>query len=627
MQLPTSTTSGPCEVHHRHAIYIPGLTLTHDGGRVLFHNSDLLLTHGSITALVGANGSGKTSLVKLLASQQHAAYESKSSHILNGFPTSNFTVEYLAAADDDDDVCTSVPPDEHYDYDEYHPNEYIRYRLKKRIDRVRQSIEDLESKLALSNNQDSMVELTDELSTLYEIEEKMTSQMEEEISRSMQIVGFKLHENKTFSELSCGWRYKCQLIAAVLSHPQMLIIDEPSFLDETSTEWLIESLTDMAHLEKSIIILISHKESLLDSIADRVMYINSGNQTLSTYSCGYYEFRTRHENEIYQATKIIDDTECEVEKADKQLKKLNRQMKKNEKNLKKSYNRIEFGKVTKTQVHADMGGRSQEKKQRADKSAASKLRRLRKNLEDAKDIHSNATKREKLKPLSINGIPSSNQTIIRMESVSFRYHEDDDVIFQNVDAVLESTDRVLLKGPNGSGKSTLVNLILGRDLVPTEGTIHKLTENILYFPQTAIRDLTRRHGDLDATAFLMAASPEKLGTTTQARIHLGRYGIENDLAIRKISTLSAGQRVRLWIAHEILLRPNPSLLIFDEVSENVDVDTRDSLVELFESFQGAVLVISHDPDFCRPLVDASASFTKIWTLHRNGVHVQFINDS
>ncbi|KAL3805143.1 hypothetical protein HJC23_003371 [Cyclotella cryptica] len=627
MELPTHTTSGPCEVHHRHAIYIPGLTLTHDGGRVLFHNSDLLLTHGTITALVGTNGSGKTSLAKLLASQQHTVCESKSSHILNGFPTNNFTVEYLAAADDEDDVDQSVPSHENCDLDECHPKEYIRYRLKKRIDRVHQSIEDLEGKLALSNDPDAMVELTDELSTLYEIEEKMTSQMQEEISRSMNVVGLKRHEHKKFSELSCGWRYKCQLIASVLSHPEMLIIDEPSFLDETSTEWLIASLIDMANNEKCIIILISHKESLLDSLADRVMYINSGNHTLSTYSCGYYEFRTRHENEIYQATKIIDDTEYEVEKADKQLKKLNMQMKKNEKNLKKSYNRIEFGKITKTQVHADMGGRSQEKKQRGDKSAASKLRRLRKNLEDAKDVHSNATKREKLKPLSINGIPASNQTIIRMESVSFRYHEDDEFVFENVDAIVESTDRVLLKGPNGSGKSTLVNLILGRNLVPTEGSIHTSTENVLYFPQTAIRDLTRQHGDLSATAFLMAASPDKLGTITQARIHLGRYGLENDLAIGKISSLSAGQRVRLWIAHETLLRPNPSLLIFDEVSENVDVDTRNSLVELFEAFQGAVLVISHDPDFCRPLVDTSASFTKIWTLHRYGLHVEFINDS
>merc|ERR1712176_1517108 len=91
----------------------------------------------------------------------------------------------------------------------------------------------------------------------------------------------------------------------------------------------------------------------------------------------------------------------------------------------------------------------------------------------------------------------------------------------------------------------------------------------------------------------------KLGslTETQGRCHLADLGLAKDLALSRVATLSAGQRVRLWLAKQLLMHPKPSLLILDEVSENVDVDTRQSLIDLLKTFNGAVLVISHDPDF------------------------------
>merc|ERR1711982_213355 len=114
---------------------------------------------------------------------------------------------------------------------------------------------------------------------------------------------------------------------------------------------------------------------------------------------------------------------------------------------------------------------------------------------------------------------------------------------------------------------------------------------------TALRDLLK-HGHRSATEFLMFMSPSI--TQTQVRNHLGHCGLNNDSAIREIYTLSAGQRVRLWFANQLLLNPKPSLLILDEVSENVDVETRNSLVELINSFNGAVLVVSHDLTFVNP---------------------------
>lgn len=107
-------------------------------------------------------------------------------------------------------------------------------------------------------------------------------------------------------------------------------------------------------------------------------------------------------------------------------------------------------------------------------------------------------------------------------------------------------------------------------------------------------------------------------TETQARHHLGDFGLAKNLALNRVATLSAGQRVRLWLAQQLLQHPKPSLLILDEVSENVDVETRQSLVDLLKGFDGAVLVISHDPDFVE-----RANFTKTWKLWRHGLEVTF----
>jgi ATPase subunit of ABC transporter with duplicated ATPase domains len=92
---------------------------------------------------------------------------------------------------------------------------------------------------------------------------------------------------------------------------------------------------------------------------------------------------------------------------------------------------------------------------------------------------------------------------------------------------------------------------------------------------------------------------------------LGDLGLSKDLALHQVKTLSAGQRVRLWLARQLLLHPQPSRLILDEISENLDVETRQSLLEMLESFEGAVFAISHDPDFCGSF---SKFLTKTWRL-------------
>ena len=142
-----------------------------------------------------------------------------------------------------------------------------------------------------------------------------------------------------------------------------------------------------------------------------------------------------------------------------------------------------------------------------------------------------------MKPLKIEGmVAAATSPIIQVNYVSFRYDDDEDYddkedwIFQYVDASIDATDRMLLRGGNGCGKTTLVNLIWGK-LEPWEGEIHRSTANILYFPQTALHELLKYHGRKPAMEFL-----DQTMTETQARTHLGNFGLAKDLAVRKIHT-------------------------------------------------------------------------------------------
>jgi ATPase subunit of ABC transporter with duplicated ATPase domains len=160
-----------------------------------------------------------------------------------------------------------------------------------------------------------------------------------------------------------------------------------------------------------------------------------------------------------------------------------------------------------------------------------------------------------------------------------------------------------------------VKIILG-EIETARGHVSQ-KGSVIYFPQMVLSNLLRQHGNKSAREFLGDAL-----TDTEARIHLGNFGLERDLALRPINTLSAGQRVRLQLAKEQLLHPKPALIVVDEITENVDKETRDSLVDLISSFEAAVLVISHDPDFCSRLKP-----TKKWELVRYGLRETYFDRS
>lgn len=592
--LATFNTSSPVTYHKNHALTLSGLSLVHPGSSAsssLFHTADpISLQHGSVTGLVGVNGSGKTSLCRVLASKE-----------LPGFPES-LAIEYLAASDDEErsDTSSSMTTLE------LNPVEYITMRIRRRSEDIASRIAELEARLettASDTTTSDVEEIADRLSELYQLEEDVNERLQRELHTAVSELGLDRYASRyKLKQLSCGWRYKCRLVAAFLTHLDLLIVDEPSFLDASSTEWFVNRVEETARRDNAMILLVSHKESLLDRLCDAVWYINAGNKTLNMYRCGYRAFRDAHKERIEAAAKTVSETEARHQAADKSLKRLKADLALHEKNHRKNEAPID---------RRFTRGKCLEAKQRADKSAASKLKRAKKRVDDLEEVRKNAAT-ERVKPLHLDGTPGDGK-IVSLQDVAVTYDGEDEPVFENVDVAVDALDRILLSGVNGVGKSTLCRLILG-EMEASRGAVAR-SGNFIYFPQTALGDLLRYHGSETAVDYL-----EKELTQTQARCHLGNFGLAKDLSLREIRTLSAGQRVRLWLAKESLFHPSPSLLVVDEISENVDKETRDSLAKLLSEFQAAVLVISHDPDFreCfRP--------TKMWELRKHGLRETFVD--
>lgn len=380
--LPTFVTSAPVVYNRGGAVHITGLSLLHDGGRTLFENADVTLNHGSIVGLVGTNGAGKNktlllcvfhdfssrslyslkiSLFNLSSTGKTSLARIISSRQLNGFP-SNLVVEYLAASDDEEYLASVAHNNNDASYTlSLNPTDYIEHRVQLRTEQLSNQIQELESKLDGDSDlqQEDLERISDQLATMYDLEEDLKERVQREVHHAFDQLGLRRYQDKTFEELSSGWRFKCRLVAAFLTHPDLFIIDEPSFLDEESTEWFVTRTKEAALTDSAMVLLISHKEALLETLCDTILYINSANKTLTTYHCGYEIFRSTHDDQVESAHKKIMGTEKKQQSADKSLQKIQKELRGKERNLKAT-----------TTDNADqrfIKGKNKEAKQKADK--------------------------------------------------------------------------------------------------------------------------------------------------------------------------------------------------------------------------------------------------------------------
>ncbi len=371
-------------------------------------------------------------------------------------------------------------------------------------------------------------------------------------------------QNRPCSVFSGGWRMRVALASVLFLEPDILLLDEPTnYLDLEGTVWLENYLRSYPHT----VMIVSHDRDLLNNAVSSILHLERGRLTL--YSGGYDDFEEqRRETQRLQLKlkKRQDDERRRIQAFVDRFK----------------------AKATKA------------------KQAQSRIKVLAKMQPIAAAVEDRVAEfhlPDPEKPLA--------SPLLRLEEASVGYTAEKSVL-SSLNLRIDQDDRIALLGQNGNGKSTFAKLI-ARRLEPTSGNIFGAKKvSVGYFAQHQLDDLNSNKSAYDYFVELM---PE--ATEAQKRAKLGTYGFGVDKADTKCANLSGGEKARLLLA--ITAFHAPHLLILDEPTNHLDVDSREALIHALTTYQGAVILISHD----RHLVEATAD--RLWVV-ANGTVASYDGD-
>ncbi|MGF1520576.1 MAG: ABC-F family ATP-binding cassette domain-containing protein [Nodosilinea sp.] len=355
-------------------------------------------------------------------------------------------------------------------------------------------------------------------------------------------------------DLSGGYRKRVAIAAALLADPDALLMDEPTnHLDAESVEWLQSYLSGF----RGALLLITHDRYFLDQVTNRILEIDRGD--LYGYA-GNYAY--------YLEKKAL------AEAADQSTQK----------------------------KHAGVLRRELEWLKRGPKARSTKQKARIDRIGDMQ----NREFKESLGKVDISTVGRRiGKKVIELENVSKRY--EDRVLFKDFTHDFAPDDRIGIIGPNGVGKSTLMNVITGR-LEPDTGTVEiGSTIHVGYFDQHS-EDLFANPSQrvieyLKETAELVTTNDGSVITASQM---LERFLFTSNQQYAPLEKLSGGERRRLFLLRVLLAAPN--LLILDEPTNDLDVQTLGVLEEYLEEFNGCVIVVSHDRYFLDRTVNTIFAF-------------------
>lgn len=352
-----------------------------------------------------------------------------------------------------------------------------------------------------------------------------------------------LDPDTPLSALSGGWQRKAALARALVSKPDVLLLDEPTnHLDVAAIEWLEEFLLTF----EGTIIFISHDRSFIRKMATRIVDLDRGK--LVSYPGNY---------DLYLTTK---EENLRVEALQNELfdKKLAQEEVWIRQGIKARRTRNE-GRV------------------RALKALREERRQRREALGSAK--------------IQLDHFSRSGKIVFEIDNASYEIGEKK--LLSQFSTTILRGDKIALVGPNGCGKTTFINLLLGQ-LQPTEGKIRCGTKlEIAYFDQY------RAELDPEKTVMDNVADGKQDIEINGVKRHVLGY-LQDFLfppkrAMTPVKALSGGERNRLLLA-KLLLKPN-NLLILDEPTNDLDVETLELLEEILADYQGTLLIVSHDRQF------------------------------
>jgi len=522
---------------------------------------------GERVGLVGPNGCGKTTLLRIIAGTEPADKGRAR------FDPPGLSVGYLAQAL------------------EFAPDETVQQALARATADHSQAWSDMQrtahlmsqtgADLATLNQTYANAEARFEAAGGYNVEARLEAVLDgldlAEVPRDLPV-----------DRLSGGQKTRLGLAGLLTRQPRLLLLDEPTnHLDLSALTWLEKWLGDY----DGAVLIVSHDRTFLDATTTRTLIIDAGTHTLRDFAGNYTAYAKTHRHEIDQQWQAYQDQQDEILR------------------LRNAARRLRGQAVMKRGGKADSGDKFA-KGFFSDQSAGSmgRAKQIERRLERLmnEDRIDKPAQHWQLKVDFANDNGGARE-VLRLEDVSMGFGER--LLFSNVNLTLTHGRRIALIGPNGMGKTTLLRLITG-ELTPLKGKIH-LGAGVKMGYVSQEQELL----DPTLTPYDTIRAEAENMDQTDIRRFLHFFLFAGDEVFVKVGDLSFGERARLMLA--LLVAQGCNFLLLDEPINHLDIPSRERFEQALLQFPGTVLAVVHD----RMFIDHVA--TGVWELRDGEIHLLY----
>lgn len=488
------------------------------GGRPLFENANAFIAEGWKVGLVGRNGTGKSTLLRLIREEVGKA---------NGSIRARRGATLGFVEQEAPQVDTPL------------------------LDLVLASNEEMTGLLAEAETATDPQRIADIHIRLAELD---AYSAEARASAIMVGLGFEQEDlRRPAREFSGGWRMRAALAGVLFSQPDLLILDEPTnYLDLEGAAWLEEYLRDYPHT----VVCVSHDREMLNRSVTHILALDE--KRLEVFVGGYDAYLKKRAERMALATGM---------KAKQDAQKAH---------LQKFIDRF-----------------------RAKASKATQAQSRIKQLEKMQDIA--VPLEDRTTPFHFEDPAELASPLVVLDGCDLGYVEGKPVL-RNVSLRLDHDDRIVIVGPNGQGKTTLVKSIAARLALLAGKRVASGKVVIGYFSQDQLDELRAGETVLEHVRDLEPDwAPAKLRGLA-ARMGFGAQKIDT-----KVESLSGGEKVRLLLG--LMAHAKPHILVLDEPTAHLDIDSREALIHAINGYEGAVLLITHD------IYLAEACAERLWLVY------------